>query len=320
MADLLCRSVGPVVDKDDARLARAAARRPHHANQIELALLNLAVNARDAMPNGGTLTFRTPAASSDDVQRRAPALKPGDYVCIQVMDTGVGMTEEIRSRAQEPFFTTKGPGGGTRLGLSMVDGFVSELGGALTFDSAVGVGTTVSLFLCRAEGIADDTIAIAESDVILGRPGRLLLIDDNDSVREAVRAMLEDLGHSVVEVTGGAEALELLANDRSFDLLIVDFAMPVMNGSELAGEVTKTQPDMPILFVTGYVENDALRPWTERGYRTLRKPFACWHAARRTPRRRRWIGRDVLRIPGRHRANWQDTTAGLIRPRWENAS
>jgi two-component system NtrC family sensor kinase len=272
MDDLLCRTLGPSIRlhydlADDLWPALA------DLAQLELALLNLAVNARDAMPDGGELTFRTNVVTVADADGQEPRLQPGDYVCIQVIDTGIGMSAEVRARAHEPFFTTKGPGGGTGLGLSMVDGFVSELGGALSFASVPGAGTTVSLFLCKAESAPPAEPPSADIGVA-STNRRVLLVDDDAGVRVSVRAMLEELGHEVAEATGGADALAAIAHDRSFDLLIIDFAMPLMNGSQLAAEVTKLWPDAPILFVTGYVENDALRPWSALGYRTVRKPFS----------------------------------------------
>ncbi len=241
--------------------------------QLELALLNLAVNSRDAMPNGGDLTFRSNTLTFAGGEN--PDLTPGDYVRVQVVDTGVGMSETVLARAHEPFFTTKGPGSGTGLGLSMVYGFARELGGALTFDSAPGRGTTVSVFLRRAESAPVAEPRTEDSGTAPVQSGRMLVVDDDPSVRLSIRAMLEESGHTAVEASGGAEALELLARDRGFDLLVIDFAMPLMNGGQLAAEVTKLWPAAPILFVTGYVENDALRPWADRGYATVRKPFSA---------------------------------------------
>ena len=196
-------------------------------------------------------------------------------MCVQVADTGIGMTAEVLARAHEPFYTTKGPGGGTGLGLSMVDGFVRELGGALVFDSASGTGTTVSMYLRKADSAPVAETASPDSGGGPARAGRILLVDDDASVRLSIGEMLEELGHEVVEAPGGEEALAMLAGDRRFDLLIVDFAMPVMNGGQLAAEATALWPEAPILFVTGYVENDALRPWSELGYRTVQKPFSA---------------------------------------------
>ena len=272
MDDLLCRTLGPPIRlhyelADDLWPALA------DLVQLELALLNLAVNARDAMPDGGDITFRTTPVAVEDADGHVPELKPGDYVCIEVVDTGVGMTEEVRARAHEPFFTTKDVGDGTGLGLSMVAGFATELGGALAFRSAPGIGTTVSLFLRKSDNAPDAETPMPETAASSTRAGRVLLVDDDASVRVSVRAMLEELGHQVVEAAGGNDALELLARDQRFDVLIFDFAMPSMNGIQLAAEVTKLWPSAPILFVTGYVENAALRPWSALGYRTVQKPF-----------------------------------------------
>jgi signal transduction histidine kinase len=278
MDDLLRRTLGPPIRlqydlADDLCPALA------DLVQLELALLNLAVNARDAMPDGGDLTFRTTAVAVEDPAGHAPELKPGDYVCIEVVDTGVGMTEEVRARAHEPFFTTKEVGDGTGLGLSMVTGFVTELGGALAFRSAPGVGTTVSLFLRKSDSAPDIEAPMSDAVEPSTTAGRVLLVDDDASVRVSVRAMLEELGHEVVEAAGGDDALGILARDQRFDVLIFDFAMPSMNGIQLAAEVTKLWPAAPILFVTGYVENDALRPWSALGYRTVQKPFTTHHLA-----------------------------------------
>jgi two-component system NtrC family sensor kinase len=276
MDDLLRRSLGPSV-----RLSYDLAEQlwPALADpvQLELALLNLAVNARDAMPDGGDLTIRSSVIGAWDADGPVPGLEAGDYVCVQVADTGMGMSDEVRARAHEPFYTTKGPGGGTGLGLSMVDGFVRELGGALAFDSTPGVGTTVSVFLRKADSapLAETSGPDGSGVVPATRPRRIVLVDDDASVRLSIGAMLEELGHQVVEAAGGADALEVLAHDRRFDLLIIDFAMPLMNGSQLATEVKKLWPGAPILFVTGYVENDALRPWSDLGYRTVQKPFSA---------------------------------------------
>jgi two-component system NtrC family sensor kinase len=271
MDDLLRRTLGPSVrlyyDLDPAVPPALA-----DSMQLELALLNLAVNARDAMPNGGDLTFRTGVVSMQDADNAA------EYVRIQVIDTGVGMSEEVSARALEPFFTTKAPGGGTGLGLSMVAGFVAELGGTLSVESAPGSGTTISLALRKSDTLPDAVTTDSDSDVPYTRC-RVLLVDDDTSVRASIRAMLEEMGHDVVDATGGAEALHILESDQQFDVLIVDFAMPLMNGAQLAGQVTRLWPDAPILFMTGYVENDELRPWSDTGYRTVKKPFTTQELA-----------------------------------------
>jgi signal transduction histidine kinase len=242
--------------------------------QLELSLLNLAVNARDAMPDGGDLTFRTAAIAGNHAADLPPGSELADYVRIQVIDTGEGMSEEVRARAHEPFFTTKGPGGGTGLGLSMVAGFVTELGGALAIDSTPGAGTRISLFLRRADTMPETAAPVSEPVALTTRAGRLLVVDDDAGVRVSVRAMLEELGHHVVEAASGAAVLDMLAGDRQFDLLLIDFAMPVMNGAQLAAGVTRLWPEAPLLFMSGYVENDTLRPWLALGYRTVQKPFS----------------------------------------------
>jgi CheY-like chemotaxis protein len=247
--------------------------------QLEIALLNLAMNARDAMPRGGELTIATECVTVNAGAPRGPALPPGDYLRVSAIDTGEGMSEEVRARALEPFFTTKGMGKGTGLGLSMVFGFASLMGGTVTLDSAPGAGTTVSLYLPRAIVAAppgeDDaaTAAIAPVDAAPMGAARILLIDDDETVRTTTRGMLEDMGLAVMEAGSGADALALLATDRSFDLLVIDFAMPDMNGNQCATQIRALWPDAPLLFVTGYVENDGLRHWVELGVPTLRKPF-----------------------------------------------
>ncbi len=274
MDNLLRRTLGPAVRLryDLAEDAWPALADPV---QLELALLNLAVNARDAMPDGGEITFCSRNIAVQDINAPVAGLKPGDFMRVQVVDSGIGMPEEVRARAHEPFYTTKGPGGGTGLGLSMVNGFVRELGGAVAIDSVPGVGTTVSLFLRKADSTPVVEAPNVAAEGLSKRPGRILLVDDDASVRLSTRATLEDLGNQVVEASGGNEALEVIACDRGFDLLMIDFAMPLMNGGQLAAEVTKLWPQAPILFVTGYVENDALRPWSELGYATVRKPFTA---------------------------------------------
>jgi CheY-like chemotaxis protein len=157
----------------------------------------------------------------------------------------------------------------------MVYGFVSELGGALAFDSSPGAGTTVSVFLRKADGVAVVETPDPADRFASGRAGRILVVDDDADVRLATRTMLEERGHEVIEAGGGAEALEVLDRDRRFDLLVIDFAMPSMNGSQLATEVRQRWLGAPILFVTGYVENDVLRPWSDLGYVTVQKPFSA---------------------------------------------
>jgi CheY-like chemotaxis protein len=182
------------------------------------------------------------------------------------------MTADVVANAFEPFFTTKGPGKGTGLGLSMVYGFARQAGGTVTIDSCVDRGTAVSIYLPRARATTETGAAPQAG------PGRLqnlriLLADDDPDVREATQEMLGELGHIVVAAPDGPSALDRLVASRDFDLLIADFAMPGMNGAELATQAQAVVPGLPVLFMTGYVNSDGLRAWSERGYRTLKKPF-----------------------------------------------
>jgi CheY-like chemotaxis protein len=243
--------------------------------QLEVAVLNLAVNARDAMPFGGDLTLATRNVRVDGKSSALP-LDPGDYVAISVSDSGQGMSEEVKAKAFEPFFTTKGPGQGTGLGLSMVFGLAAQAGGVATLDSTIGRGTTVTLYVRRAVMLTGNIEIAAHRDPAqLSRPLRVLVVDDNAVVGNLACEMLQEAGHSAATVESGREALDILAGDASYDLLIADYAMPSMNGSQLAAEVGKIRPDIGILFMTGYVEHEALRAWLDLGYRMLSKPFTA---------------------------------------------
>ena len=225
------------------------------------------------MPLGGELVFKTRCLAGGQPDSRTPDLQPGDYMEVTVSDSGSGMTEEIRSRAFEPFFTTKGPGKGTGLGLAMVYGFVRQSGGTIAIASTPGGGTTVSIFLPRTDGeLVGEDKAEPGAATPIGRM-RILVVDDDEAVRNLTKEMLEELGHDVSEAAGGHAALEILQRNALFDLLLVDFAMPGMNGSEFAAAAKKINPDMPILFMTGYVESGVLRHWSDIGCRTLNKPF-----------------------------------------------
>jgi signal transduction histidine kinase len=278
MTDLLRRAIGPTV-RIRHRLADGLGPATADPVQLEIALLNLAMNARDAMPHGGELTITTAQATIAAGGGGVPPLPSGDYVRITVADTGEGMTEAVRARALEPFFTTKGPGKGTGLGLSTVFGFASLMGGTVTLESAPGQGSTISLFLPRATAAEATAAPAAAAGAVPDAPApahvaRILVVDDDDTVRMTTCSMLEDLNLQVLAAASGAAALAILAADRRFDLVIVDFAMPDMNGAAFARQVRDIWPAAPLLFVTGYVENDDLRPWTEQGVPTLGKPFS----------------------------------------------
>jgi CheY-like chemotaxis protein len=229
-------------------------------NQLELALLNLAVNARDAMPQGGVLRIsaqpvHVPPARR--AQRKLPEdLKEGHYVCITVADTGEGMDEQTLKRAAEPFFTTKGIGKGTGLGLSMVQGLAMQSGGAMRIDSRPGHGVTVHLWLPQADPMTE---ARQPGGPELVQPPAadsrtILVVDDDALVAMGTVAMLEDLGHAVIEAHSGKKALEILEADSTIDLLVTDHAMPGMTGSELARIVQDRWPGLPMILATGYAE------------------------------------------------------------------
>ncbi len=237
--------------------------------QLEVAILNLVINARDAMKSGGRVTLRTSQLAAG--AQRPAGVPAGDLVEVSVSDEGEGMTDEVRRRAVEPFFTTKGVGQGTGLGLSMVHGFVLQVGGGLGIESATGRGTTVRMFLPRASQSPASPVPQPDAS---SRGARLdiLLVDDDAQVRALTADMLTELSHRVTECGDGPSAVMRAAASRP-DLMIVDYAMPGMNGSELVRTLKGTGADFAILFISGYAEADALQEWTARGYRLLAKPF-----------------------------------------------
>jgi CheY-like chemotaxis protein len=222
--------------------------------QLELAIFNLAINARDAMPNGGTVAIEisndTAAGPSD-----APELKSGPYIRIMVRDTGVGMDDETARRAIEPFFTTKGVGKGTGLGLSMVQGLVAQSGGAMKIKSKPGKGTTITLWIPASNEAPAATRRKKASETTDPVKGcRVLVVDDDPLVSMGTVAMLEDLGHSTVEVSSGKQALKIIETDPAIDLVITDQAMPGMTGIELVKKIREHQPKLPIILATGWAE------------------------------------------------------------------
>jgi nitrogen-specific signal transduction histidine kinase/CheY-like chemotaxis protein len=250
MGDMLARTIGPHVRVEtqlDPGLWHALADR----TQMEVMILNLAINARDAMPSGGRLTISTRNVERVP-QSLASDLRDGEYVALSVSDTGTGMTPEVQARAFEPFFTTKEQGRGTGLGLSQLYGFAKQSGGTARIMSKVGEGTTVTFYLPR-------TRAEPQHQQPTALPGRtrerlkVLLVDDDDSVREVCAAMLEDIGCNVTAAASGPEALERLAEER-FGFVLTDVAMPHMSGVELAAEVRERCPDLPIMFASGYAD------------------------------------------------------------------
>ena len=226
--------------------------------QIELMILNLAINARDAMAVGGTLSVRTAKAALGPPQR--PEEPPaGEYVVVAVSDNGSGMTEEVLAKAFEPFFTTKPVGKGSGLGLSQVFGLTKQSGGGMRIDTTVGEGTTVCVFLPRADGEA--WTQRPEARPRLNRRAAhtvVRLVDDDSDVREITAGLLSDLGYAVVEAGSGGAALEALDRHERIDVVLLDFAMPGMNGAEVAREVKARRADLPILFATGYADAGVL--------------------------------------------------------------
>jgi signal transduction histidine kinase len=223
------------------------------ANQLELAVLNLAVNARDAMPHGGTLTI---GAREELIAASHPTgLEPGRYVCLTVTDTGEGMDQETLKRALEPFFTTKAIGHGTGLGLSMVHGLAMQSGGRLVLHSRKGEGTRAELFLpVTAAAKATASLAASAKAAVDRACWRVLAVDDDGLVLTGTVAMLEDLGHTVIAASSGEEALDLVRNDDAIDVVVTDHAMPGLTGVQFAAELQTFRPTLPVILATGYAQ------------------------------------------------------------------
>jgi signal transduction histidine kinase len=239
-------------------------------NQLELAIMNLAVNARDAMPGGGQVLISAHAKLV--VAGDVPGLEPGDYVLIIVKDTGMGMDRETLSRAPEPFFTPKDRGRGTGLGLSIVDGLVGQSGGVMRISSQLGYGTNVELWLPASER-SERSPATLFGDEISSFDRisslKVLVVDDDPLVLASTTAMVEGLGHSVIEAASAVEALEVVGSALKIDLVITDYAMPEFNGTKLAEKITRIRPGLPIVIATGFADEPADMPPLPR----LNKPY-----------------------------------------------
>ncbi|HXH15778.1 MAG TPA: ATP-binding protein [Sphingomonas sp.] len=267
LVDLIRRSLGPsiTVALEVPRHLSSARVDP---NQLELALLNLAINARDAMPGGGKLTLTVSEAVVDE--RNVVGLAPDRYIRIAAIDTGVGMDKVTLARATEPFFSTKGIGKGTGLGLSMVHGLAAQSGGTLRLTSEPGMGTSVELWLPTTEETAVDPAENAAEPVTARRAAKVLLVDDEDLVRTATADMLRDIGYTVVEVASASQALSAIRSGVDADVLVTDYLMPGMTGGQLISELRGASNRIPALLVTGYaaagedVPGDVIR---------LSKPF-----------------------------------------------
>ena len=239
--------------------------------QIELMILNLAINARDAMSGSGTLVIETSnRLMGPPEQPEEPAA--GAYVMVSVQDSGTGMTPEVRARVFEPFFTTKPPGVGSGLGLSQVVGTARQSGGGVRIDTAVGRGTTVSVFLPRAPGPAERLAGTVIAAPGQGRAATVLLVDDDEAVRGVTSAVLRDLGYAVHEAASGAVALRLLESGSPIDLLLTDLAMPFMTGAQLAQAALARRPMLPVVFISGYADPEGLAGSLPL-HRLVRKPF-----------------------------------------------
>jgi signal transduction histidine kinase/ActR/RegA family two-component response regulator len=239
--------------------------------QIELAILNLAINARDAMAVGGALTVET-ANVTLGMPNRPEEPSAGEYVAISVSDTGSGMTDDVLEKAFEPFFTTKDIGHGSGLGLSQVFGLAKQSGGGVRIDTRLGEGTSVKIYLPRAAA-ATLTEERSESRSIPQSSGKrlILVVDDDSAVREVTASILHDLGYGVIEAGSGRAALDALDHSAPVDLVLLDFAMPGMNGAEVAREIRSRRPHLPVLFATGYADAEALTEASET--RIIHKPF-----------------------------------------------
>ncbi len=269
MVGLLQRSVGPSIEFE-MRFAPALPPAFTDANQLEAALLNLVVNARDALPDGGVIRIE---ASSEVLEPNAsPDLPAGDYVRLAVVDNGSGMDEQTLSRATEPFYTTKGVGKGTGLGLSMAHGLAEQSGGRLVLSSLPGRGTTVALWLPRAEsvGLPKAPRAVPPQGEARVQSLDVLAVDDDHLVLLNLAAMLEDLGHRPIAAASGPEALEKLGKSR-VDVVITDHVMPHMSGLELAHEIARRHGDIPVILATGFAE---LSPGEGETMPRLAKPYS----------------------------------------------
>jgi PAS domain S-box-containing protein len=277
MEELIRRTVGPAVEMEVVGAGGIWATMVD-ANQLENALLNLCINARDAMPDGGSLTIETSNRTLDDSDAKILELPDGDYVSLSVSDTGGGMTAEVIARAFDPFFTTKPLGEGTGLGLSMIYGFVRQSGGQVRIYSEVGAGATMCLYLPRHFGDADDRDgpALRSRPMVEGQGETVLVIDDEPTVRMLIADVLSDAGYRAIETEDGPAGLRVLESDIRIDLLITDVGLPGgMNGRQVADAGRVGRPDLKVLFITGYAENAVVgNGLLERGMQVITKPFA----------------------------------------------
>jgi len=280
MEELLRRSIGEKirmrVDEGlDLWLVRC------DANQMENALLNLAINARDAMPDGGTLTIATSNERFDALQASIRDLEAGEYVRITISDSGVGMPPEVQARAFDPFYTTKPIGKGTGLGLSMIYGFVGQSHGSVRIESHVGKGAMIEICLPRFHGNLEpaernDIGSVASH---AGSNEVVLVVEDEDIVRLLVVEVLRDLGYRALEASDGPAGLRILQSPQRIDLLVTDIGLPELNGRQLADAARAKRPDLKVLFMTGYAESAASGDFLDKGMHIVSKPFTMENLA-----------------------------------------
>ncbi|RUL66052.1 PAS domain S-box protein [Dyella dinghuensis] len=255
MTDMLQRSLGPRI-RLTTNFPNALGQVSVDANQFELAVMNLAVNARDALPDGGNVTFSAHSVTID--RAHSTKLEPGDYVCVAISDDGIGMDEVTMGKATEPFFTTKGIGKGTGLGLSMVHGLLEQSGGRMVIKSSKGIGTRVELWLpsTKVDRVRDlkppttgnASLSLANNSLCV------LVVDDDSLVRATTGVVLESLGHKVIEVSSAEEAIAVLEGVNDVDVLLTDHAMPGMTGAQLTNEANIRWPALPVVLASGYAE------------------------------------------------------------------
>jgi signal transduction histidine kinase len=279
MEDLFRRTVGPAI-AIETKLTSKPWIALCDPNQVENALLNLVINARDAMPEGGRITIETrnaalPDTTNNDGLAMPANVAPGDYGALSVSDNGCGMTPHVMASAFDPFFTTKPVGQGTGLGLSMIQGFTQQSGGQVRLRSEEGSGTTVTLYLPRHHGMLADTPGAAVASVRpSSAPKVILVVDDEPPIRAVILSLLTDLGYRMLDAKDGAAGLAILETTLQIDFLITDVGLPGMNGRQLADAARRTRPDLKILFITGYAEGVLVdKGVLEKGMQVITKPF-----------------------------------------------
>jgi PAS domain S-box-containing protein len=284
MEEMLQRTMGPAI-RIETVLAVGLWPTLCDASQLENALLNLCINSRDAMPDGGQVAIETANSRLDERAARERDMQPGQYVAVCVTDTGTGMPKDVLARAFDPFYTTKPIGQGTGLGLSMVYGFVKQSHGQVRIHSEVGQGTTVSLYLPRYRGEArnDEIEPNPDAEPKAAAGETVLIVDDEPSVRMLVVDVLEELGYIAIEAADGVSGLEILGSDVRIDLLITDVGLPGgLNGRQMVDAARTSRPDLKVLFITGYADNATIsHGQLEPGMHILTKPFAMDRLAER---------------------------------------